>query len=310
MRSVVVALVAGVALLAVPGVGAQQPEDAGPSVRFEDRGLEEVVEPRGGAVEVEVPLEVGCDAAETPGTTTTALVDVVSRSPGVGADVEFTLVTWETEAGDCSTPGERPHETTLNVTVFAGREAPAFSQGEVSLLVNLTKTPPEDEAELEREYGPYQANLTFTTGFYPGYDVDVDEGLRMVAPDETAAFSVTIENEANDELAFEMEPTLVPDGASFRAEPSAPTVPVGGTVEVDVFVEPGDRVQWTSESRPVHVEVSGASVNHPDQTVPTSKVGFLLEVQGVSTLSGPATLLIPIGLVAIAVGVPVLRPTR
>lgn len=290
-----------VAVLAVPAAGGQgAPADPGPSVAFEDRTVEGLVEPLGDPAIVAIDVEVGCDAAEAAGTVTEASLKAGPAPEGVDVLTAPSRLSWIAGEDDCPAPGERPFEGTFEVSLRLTGDVAAFEELRMPLTLNVTKAPPGPGDETARSWGPYEANLTFTAGYHDLYNVRAETKVQTPGLYEAARFPLTIDNLGNDETTYEVSVLQAPGDAAVWVQPASLTLPVEGTGTAEVIVESEALASARDETVHVDIEVTGHSTRAPDHTVRPSRVSLTAVFQSTQESPSPAGLLVPAGFVAAA----------
>lgn len=281
--AVLVAVV--VASLAAAPAGSAQPspaEAAAPAVVFEDATIDGLVRPLGDPGVVEMPVEIGCDALETPQTTTEAYAAPGARPDGVNVVLSPATQSWTTAPGDCPSPTQPSFTGTVQASASLSQDVPAYDPITVPLEMTVNKTPPEPAGE-NRSYGPYTADLTVTPGYFSLYNLRLDEKTLQTAPDETARFPITIDNFSNDATRFSLRTVEAPDTVEITFEPGEVTLGVDERGTAEILVELRDPGTFENEVASIEVEVTTASDTRPEHTGKASRQSVLVQFRG-----GPA----------------------
>lgn len=285
-----------VALLAAPGAMGQPPADpdTGPSVAFEDATIEGLVEPLDDPGLAEMPIEIGCDALDTPGTMTKAHVSPRELPDGVSVSVSPASQRWGVAPGDCPAPGEHPFTGTVEARVSLSQDVPAYEPVSVPLELTVNKTPPEPAANETRTYGPFTANVTVTPGYFNLYNVRLDEKIQQLSPSETARFPITIDNFSNDATRFSLRTVEATDAVEVSFEPGNLTVGVDEQGTATVVVELRDPGGFVNEIASIEVEMTSASDTRPEHEGQVSRQSMQVQFRGGGPAGTPAPGLVPV----------------
>lgn len=289
MRGLHVCLI--LALLVVP-TGLAQTPDTSPPVVFEDTTIQGEIVPLGDPGVAEIPIEIGCDTAENVQTFTTARVTPGKTPEGVNLLITPSSQTWSTAPGDCPAPGETVHTGSVQASVAVNSVVPAYEAVDAPLSMMVTKAPGAAASE-NRTYGPYEANLTFTPGYFNLYNLRTEEKVQQVRPNQTARFPATIDNMSNHGTVFTMTVTEAPETVNARVEPAELTLEPDGsgsfTVLVDLSLSTSGPV---NEVASVEVEVSSHAKGNPEDVGANSSVSTLTKfrrpVTEASGVPGPS----------------------
>lgn len=226
-------LLLGVIVLLMAGVGAQAQEPTEPEVEITDVVFEEPIVPLAAPGQAEMDVRVGCDAQETPQTVTQAIMSTEQAPEWANFIVSPALLQWQTEAGDCPST-EPPFEGTAQAFVSLTGEAPAYEETTFPITAMVEKVPPVGDQN--RTYGPYEANVTLTPGYYHQHDVQVDEKIQEVAHNATARFEGTVDNLANHETSYTFSTNETDLETNVSLEPAELVLEAGqtGTFAVEV----------------------------------------------------------------------------
>ncbi len=214
--------------------GGAQDEHLEPSVNIETEAFPDWAVPHGAPVQTVLSASIGCDALETPESTTTVTVE----SPDLPGFVDLTLSpnvhTWTTNETQCSPLEEDdPVEISTLVHLRVIENVPGFEVHTLPLDITVAKQDPQ-EAFDPRTYGPYETEVTFETGFANRFEVRADERVVAAAIGEAATFQGEIENMGN-------HPTR------FALSVDAPSEIVVEGAQDDLVIEPGETRSWSLE---------------------------------------------------------------
>lgn len=253
---VLAAVIVGVLLLA-PGT-AQSPETA-PTVEVEDATFPGLVVPLEDEPETEIQVRVGCEAGEPPGTITE--LRLRAGVPGwANVIVTPSSMTWQTAPGDCPST-EPPFRGNATVMVSLTQNAPAYETTALGLEATVVKQPAGEAAN--RTYGPHQANVSLTPGYFHLHDARFLRSSAQVGPWGQASLEGTVESFANHETRFTVAAGETPEDLAVAIEPAALTLAPNETGSFDVHVEAEGLSLVDSRIVELPVTVEGEST-HPD----------------------------------------------
>ncbi len=221
------------ALFAGSTVVAQVDRDA-PPVEIAPAVVDGYVEPLAEWRNATFEVRVGCEGQEVPDTRTKIEFRVEEEPPGTQVSLSHTSLAWRSQAGDCPSE-EPPFAGTATASVAVSWEAPGFQEQTVPLEATVTKRgdPPLNEP---RTYGPYNATLTFTPGYYHEHGVDV-QGTQEAGRDGVSVFNVTLDSRSNAEARYTVEAKEVPPWVEVTVEPQTLVLDPGESGAVQVRAE-------------------------------------------------------------------------
>lgn len=188
MRShwVAVAVLAAVAVVAVPPAGGQDALAQANQVRVEAAGFGAPIEPVSGLEDTNVTVAVPCGSADENGTSRAVRVEVASKPEWVGATLSPSTVF--IQAGDCdASEGTASSWTSLVVQTTA--QAPAFEPA------NLTLRASSDGME------PGTDDVAVEAGFRAVVDAQTPKPAVAAGPDATVDLPVQVTNFGNGPVA-------------------------------------------------------------------------------------------------------------
>lgn len=224
---------------------AAQGEREPPPVAIEPAVVDGYVEPLVERRNATFEVRVGCEGQETADTRTKIELQLGEEPPGTQISLSHSSLAWRSEVGDC--PSEQtPFVGTATASVAVNRGSPGFQEQTVPLEATVTKRgdPPMNEP---RTYGPYNATLTFTPGYYHEHSVDV-HGTQEAGRDGVAVFNVTLESRSNAEARYEIQAEEVPSWVEVTVEPTTLTLDPGESAPVQIRAEQIGQAQGNAQA--------------------------------------------------------------
>lgn len=216
--------------LASPAVAQEDPIE--PPVTLDVHAFPDRPVPLGAPVQTALSATVGCDAMETPESTTTVTVETPDLPGFVDATLSPDVHTWTTDETRCSSvESQGPVELHTSIHARVIEQVPGFEAHAIPLEVTIVKQDPHEALD-PRTYGPYEAKAAFETGYANRFEVRPDERVGPAGLDEDATFTGEVENLGNYATRFDL------------------SVDAPGTIAVDGLDEafvlgPGETQGWS-----------------------------------------------------------------
>ncbi len=290
---------AGIAAAQDPGNPLEDP----PPVVFEDQTIQEPIVPLEDRDQAILSMGVGCDALETPETTTTATLSISNAPASASTTLSPASTSWVSELGDC--PSEDiVHEGEALLDVGFDETATAYETVTLQLEMMVEKLPPTNDTP--REYGPFIANVTVTPGYLEQHEVTIDDSTQQGIAGQTLTYQASLENLANGETRFDVS-VQADEALSVEVDPSeivlAPHEP--GSFTVDVTHGAPDALEEPA-AYDVDLEITPASTHEKGGDGDPTSLTVVAELEpvdeGVLGAPGPAVLALvsTLGLAAVA----------
>lgn len=184
--------------------------------------------------EIPVNASISCEGWGEARQQTVALFSL-KRPPSV-YEVSFEPAEIEVPAGpgDCQ-PGESVDVSTT-LQMRPTRQADAGNHFSLPVVLMLEERANGDTVD---EYGPYNEQISFHTGFVPDVDVELVDDTIELAWRESAQTQIRIQNHANGPARVDLQFHQAPEGLRVELEPDK--IDVGRGEQAEVTVEIRDR---------------------------------------------------------------------
>lgn len=258
------------------------PDVAEPEVQMDDVELEGPIVPqeRGTA---DFQVSVGCEPTEVPGTITQLLIQPEDAPPWAFVRFAPAILQWEAESGDCPAT-EAPFEGTVRASVRPTGDAPAYEQAQATILATVEKISPGTGEN--RSYGPYEAGLSFSTGYLHQQNVVFDRQSEAAGHNETIRFEGEVRSQSNHEASYRIEVADTTPATETTVEPSTLVLEPDESGAFAVETRLADPEADAGEQVEIEVTVTGEPTHPEGGEGGSSTVSLQADFQAPETREG------------------------